>query len=271
MDRVLMRLLTPCQADPVRPSGSVPAVPDARLGNAKAPPLGGEPRPLGELGDLSVQFDRLAALLDSRLMKSRQVAASLTGVLRDTALASPFAAVMAAIEKMDYAAASRLLVGVREQASPSSSTSSTDPTNPPNQAPLSPREAGPRQDAPRIPNDFECALQQIGGHLPLLLASLWLLRNEIPVDRQNIAQDVLARNAEAVGQRAHRLKGALGLLGRNRAFMAALALETAGRDGNVSRFENLHQELEETLEELLPRIDAFLDAPEAFLHDRPAP
>ena len=92
------------------------------------------------------------------------------------------------------------------------------------------------------------ALQWVGGDEALLreMASMIMeARNEqLPL----IAQAVASACAEELVAAAHSYKSVLGLLGENRAFIAARALEIMGREGKLAQSAVALAELEEAVE-----------------------
>ncbi|GAA5168091.1 hybrid sensor histidine kinase/response regulator [Viridibacterium curvum] len=93
-------------------------------------------------------------------------------------------------------------------------------------------------------------LQQIGGDESLMREVIGIFLGDFTDASQRLATAVARDDAAAVREAAHAVKGAIGNFGTGVAFEAALALETAGKNGENARFPELHTTLVRLLGEL---------------------
>jgi HPt (histidine-containing phosphotransfer) domain-containing protein len=100
------------------------------------------------------------------------------------------------------------------------------------------------------------ALARVGGDRELLRELVGSFLQECPRWLEEVRAAVGRRDPARLRRAAHTLKGALGTLGAAVAFEAAQALETMGRDGDLSGAE----EACSVLEEAVRRLDAALPA-----------
>ncbi|MFT3736230.1 MAG: ATP-binding protein [Rhodocyclaceae bacterium] len=93
-------------------------------------------------------------------------------------------------------------------------------------------------------------LQQIGGDESLMREVIGIFLGDFTDASQRLGSAVARNDAAAVREAAHAIKGAIGNFGTGIAFEAALALETAGKNGENARFAELHTTLMRLLGEL---------------------
>ena len=102
--------------------------------------------------------------------------------------------------------------------------------------------------------DEAVALSRVGGDLDLLKEVVELFLDEYPSAMEKIRGAVASRNASALEQHAHSLKGSVSTFGANRAFEAAFRLEKQGRSGDLATAPEGLAELEQALEALHPEL-----------------
>jgi HPt (histidine-containing phosphotransfer) domain-containing protein len=82
--------------------------------------------------------------------------------------------------------------------------------------------------------DLDEALQRVDGDLELLVEIAGIFLADAPGMLADVAAAVGRRDAPDVSRAAHRLKGSILTFSAPAAAAAALSLETAGRDGNLT-------------------------------------
>lgn len=104
--------------------------------------------------------------------------------------------------------------------------------------------------------DFELALEQLDGDVPLLQEVIGIFMERAPAQLDAIEQAVAAGAAAEVAVQAHGLKGGAANFAGLRFADTALELETLGREGTLvgaedllARLRNQYGEIEELLEE----------------------
>jgi two-component system sensor histidine kinase/response regulator len=95
--------------------------------------------------------------------------------------------------------------------------------------------------------DADSSVARLGGDRRLLRELIAIFNAEYPPLLTRAKSAVSSRDAEAVRQAAHALKGSLGAIGAPRAFVAAARLEEAGRSGDPSAMDAAAAELDREL------------------------
>ena len=103
--------------------------------------------------------------------------------------------------------------------------------------------------------DESLALSRVGGDRDLLREVVDLFLNDYPDVLEKIRAAVSTRDASALEQYAHSLKGSVSTFGAKWAFDAALALERKGRNGDLSGIEEGLGQLEYALCTLRPDLE----------------
>lgn len=103
--------------------------------------------------------------------------------------------------------------------------------------------------------DESLALSRVGGDRDLLREVVELFLNDYPDVLEKIRAAVSRRDAGALEQHAHSLKGSVSTFGAQWAFDAALALERKGRSGDLSGIEEGLGQLEYALGTLRPDLE----------------
>jgi two-component system, sensor histidine kinase and response regulator len=103
--------------------------------------------------------------------------------------------------------------------------------------------------------DESLALSRVGGDSDLLREIVELFLADYPVTLEKIRSAVSARDAAAIEQHAHSLKGSVSTFGAQNAFDAALTLERQGRTGDLSGVETGLTQLERALGALRPELE----------------
>ncbi len=98
--------------------------------------------------------------------------------------------------------------------------------------------------------DLDAALRHVGGDAKLLSELIRLHRAESPKLVADLRDAIQLGEVRNVERGAHRLKGGLGILGATSASVAALAVEQAGKAGDLASAENLMHVLERELARL---------------------
>jgi HPt (histidine-containing phosphotransfer) domain-containing protein len=91
--------------------------------------------------------------------------------------------------------------------------------------------------------DRDLTLARVEGDRKLLQEIVGLFCEETPRLLVEIQSSILHRDAKALAQAAHTLKGAVGNFGAQAAFEVALRLEVMGRDGDLAQAEAVYAEL----------------------------
>jgi len=104
--------------------------------------------------------------------------------------------------------------------------------------------------------DESLALSRMGGDVELLKEIIGLFLDDYPITFERIKAAVASRDAPALEQHAHSLKGSVSTFGANRAFEAAFALEKQGRGGDLTRASEDLLNLENALQALRPELVA---------------
>jgi len=104
--------------------------------------------------------------------------------------------------------------------------------------------------------DEELALSRVGGDTDLLREIAELFLADYPMTLEKIRAAVSARDAVAIEQHAHSLKGSVSTFGAQSAFDAALALERQGRTRELADVEAGLRQLESALGALRPELES---------------
>ena len=104
--------------------------------------------------------------------------------------------------------------------------------------------------------DEALALSRVGGDSDLLREIVELFLADYPISLEKIRSAVEARDAAALEQHAHSLKGSVSTFGAQSAFNAALALERQGRTGDLGDVEAGLNQLEQALGALRPELES---------------
>jgi CheY-like chemotaxis protein len=91
--------------------------------------------------------------------------------------------------------------------------------------------------------DRDLTLARVEGDRKLLQEIVGLFCEETPRLLAEIQSSILHRDAKALAQAAHTLKGSVGHFGAQAAFEAALRLEVMGRGGDLTQAEAVYAEL----------------------------
>lgn len=102
--------------------------------------------------------------------------------------------------------------------------------------------------------DESLALSRVGGDVDLLKEVAELFLDDYPLTLEKIKSAVAGRDATALEQHAHSLKGSVSTFGANRAFEAAYTLEKQGRSGDLAGAQEGLLQLEKALEALRPEL-----------------
>lgn len=123
------------------------------------------------------------------------------------------------------------------------------------------------------------ALERLDGDRAMFMLAASPLPEQIAGDRASIAEAVRVGDSVAMRRATHRLRGALALVGAERACAACQALEVAVKERSVlaspdssadeAVFQSLRQALEYELDALLPELLALLRAAEGDLAKGP--
>ncbi|HUO08300.1 MAG TPA: PAS domain S-box protein [Phycisphaerae bacterium] len=106
--------------------------------------------------------------------------------------------------------------------------------------------------------DLETALAMADGDRALLRKMAEWLLSECPKLIREMRDSVLRGEGAALARAAHKLKGAVGSFGAQRAYQAALRLEELGDTGDVSGSLQAHSELEAAVEQLQKALTDFV-------------
>src|SRR5271154_2079312 len=104
--------------------------------------------------------------------------------------------------------------------------------------------------------DEALALSRVGGDSDLLREIVELFLADYPSTLDKIRSAVSARDASAIEQHAHSLKGSVSTFGAENAFNAALALERQGRTKDLADVEAGLSQLEGALGALRPELES---------------
>ncbi len=117
-------------------------------------------------------------------------------------------------------------------------------------------DATPHEAQERQAMDRNAALQGLGGHESLLrkMANLFLQEADGLMGR--VALAVEAASADDIHRSAHSLKGAVGIFAARRASKLSLALETMGRQGEVSTAAETFAQLRAEIAQLTAELQA---------------
>lgn len=103
------------------------------------------------------------------------------------------------------------------------------------------------------------ALNRLGGDEGLLEEVAQLFIETAPDLVDQVRKAVLTRNAAAIYQAAHTLKGSLGNFCAESAFQAAFRLEQMGRSGELAGLDEAYATLEVEIERLWPVLTAIVE------------
>jgi PAS domain S-box-containing protein len=102
--------------------------------------------------------------------------------------------------------------------------------------------------------DESLALSRVGGDAELLKEVVELFLDDYPATFERIKSAVASRDASALEQHAHSLKGSVSTFGAERAFEAAFTLEKQGRSGDLTAAPDGLLQLQKALEALHPEL-----------------
>ena len=207
------------------------------------------------------QQEQLATLDDmlvKHMMKARRTAKDIADTLPEAARAG-FAAVIAAIERMDFEVARELLGGFIQ----GSQSAAADAGTAGNSITGTVLRHGFASDI----LDLGQALMRLSGDFDLLISAAQSIPKQIATDRESIAQALQAGDTDAVFKAAHRIKGACGLIGAVTAFNASRTLEAAGRAGDLAACHEQNTALQAACEALLPALDELFSNPDRYRPD----
>jgi CheY-like chemotaxis protein len=102
--------------------------------------------------------------------------------------------------------------------------------------------------------DESLALSRVGGDAELLKEVVELFLDDYPATFERIKSAVASRDASALEQHAHSLKGSVSTFGAERAFEAAFTLEKQGRSGDLTSAPDGLLQLQRALEALHPEL-----------------
>jgi two-component system sensor histidine kinase/response regulator len=105
-----------------------------------------------------------------------------------------------------------------------------------------------------VPFDAAAFLRRIGDDRALAGAMAALFLELCPALLDAVRQAVHHRDAVALAQAAHALKGSVGNFGATTATDAAAQLETIGQRGDVAAASDVLRDLETALEQLSPAL-----------------
>lgn len=97
---------------------------------------------------------------------------------------------------------------------------------------------------------IEKTLEQTGGDRKVLKEVIDIYRQEYPMQLEEIRQAVSKKDANALMRVAHTIKGAVSNFGAKSAFEAALALESIGKNGDLSNAADIASKLTAELKRL---------------------
>jgi HPt (histidine-containing phosphotransfer) domain-containing protein len=138
----------------------------------------------------------------------------------------------------------------REPAGPAPAASEAD---------LPERNTMPDQE----PFDLAAALQRVEGDVELLAELAEMFIEEHQSMSSEILESIEQGDSEAVTRSAHSLKGSVGNFNARGAFEAALAIETAGRSGDVETARQQYDVLQAELQRLVPALQKLAAEPNA--------
>ena len=110
---------------------------------------------------------------------------------------------------------------------------------------------------------LDVALAQVDGDTELLAEVINLFLSDCPRMLNRIRQAFDRKDASALREAAHSMKGTLGAFGAHAAVGAAYALEQGARDGDLSATPDLYLRLEQEISNILPALAGYLGAKEA--------
>jgi len=119
---------------------------------------------------------------------------------------------------------------------------------------VSPPAPAPAQQAPEQAVNLEVLLQRLDNDRALLCDLIGVFMSECPKCIADMEAAVQAKSSVDIHRSAHRFKGSVGSLAAEHAAALALALESAGRSGDVAEAEKVFIELKEETERLLPQL-----------------
>ena len=102
--------------------------------------------------------------------------------------------------------------------------------------------------------DWSAALETVGGDRALLLELVDAFLQEAPRLLADLRHAAEAADAAGLRIAAHTLKASLRYLGANKLYAEALAIETAGRAGNLAGIQEIVAAFDRSLESLLTRL-----------------
>jgi PAS domain S-box-containing protein len=99
-------------------------------------------------------------------------------------------------------------------------------------------------------------LERFGGNRKLLRSLIETFRHDCPKMMTKIRGALSARDARALAEAAHALKGSVGNFGPSSAFETAREIEKSGREGKLDGAWELYATLEDDLARLLPALQS---------------
>lgn len=110
----------------------------------------------------------------------------------------------------------------------------------------------------QAPINFDHALKAALGNAKLLSKVVGLLLKQMDVDLPAIRAGVAARDSPALANSSHRLKGSLGAIAANPAYLCCTALNQSARSVVIASYEPELALLEHELARLRPCLQAWL-------------
>jgi two-component system, sensor histidine kinase and response regulator len=121
-----------------------------------------------------------------------------------------------------------------------------------------------REEQKAAPAEFNHAalLKKLRGNRKLLGALIRAFREDSPKTMRRIREALTSREATAVAEAAHALKGSAGNFGPSRAYETARAIEMAAREGALDSTWKMYATLEDEIASLLSKLQDGAGKPE---------
>ena len=108
--------------------------------------------------------------------------------------------------------------------------------------------------------DLDAALEHVGGDFDVLREVAGLFLEESPKILAALHQALRSGDAAGLARAAHNLKGGVSTFCAQQAYEAARAVETAGRNDNLSQATRDLARLSSAIEALAPELSALADS-----------
>jgi len=118
----------------------------------------------------------------------------------------------------------------------------------------------PEQPATKPGVNLQILLERLDNDRALLCDLIGVFMAECPKCIADMEEAVLAKSGEKIHRSAHKFKGSVGSLAAEHAAALALALESAGRSGDVAEAERVFAQLKEETDRLLPQLTEISEA-----------